>query len=453
MAYVNQVFTEGTLMTDLKNLIVANGWTFEKTLYKVVYSNFIIDPDEYIDQDDNVNFAVAKHMIFKNANNRYYGLAQLKQFSVMYKDIPHKPKTDLNNPSIEQDMIDWVVETYGNDLDRHTIVAYMIEQIPSMADGTNFGHAVDYQVSHFRGAIDLEVEKSKFLDNGSGNWIFEYTQKFPERMQSPFVEMVFRNPNLQGIDAKTNWWPDSLVTVQGFIDSETVFLLFQMDKTPAFENNVVPLTPLYMGDFISFRAGDTGNAALWGGTAFHTGNETQSKTFDFDSVTPYHNVNNYLPILKTYPNKPANGIDHIIVQRSDLGARYQAYYLSWSTANNQMPPDRVGTNGGKYPQAWLGSANDEYKYKFNPSMYSGKVHTSRAYLVHPDEGVRGYLPKMILLSPFGLVNGDKLKVRKAACPDQFDIYRFFLTEAISPVTKRPATVYRPAGIGIYEKTV
>lgn len=451
MAYINQISTEATLMQDLKDLIVANGWTFEKSFYKVAFPNMIINPNSSFDQETLISFAVAKHMIFKNANNRYYGLAQLKQFKIKYKDIPHKPLTNLNDPTIEQQMIDWVVETYGNNLDRHTIVAYMLEQVPSITEGGKFGHAVD--TSLFRGAIDLEVEKAKYFATGTGGWIFEYTEKYPERMQSPFVEMVLRNPNLQGIDEKTNWWPDSLVVIQGFIDSETVFLLFQMDKTPAFEYNVVPLTPLYMGDFISFKPGDTGNAALWAGTAFHTGTETQSKTFDYDSITPYHNVNDYLPILKTYPNKPANGIDHIIVQRSDLGARYQAYYLSWATANNQMPPDRVGVNGGKYPQAWLGSANDEYKYKFNPSMYSGKVHTSRAYLVHPDEGVRGYLPKMILLHPLGLVNGDKLKVRKAACPDQFDIYRFFLTEAISPVTKRPATVYRPAGIGIYEKTV
>ncbi|ONG75125.1 hypothetical protein BKK42_29620 [Bacillus cereus] len=60
---------------------------------------------------------------------------------------------------------------------------------------------------------------------------------------------------------------------------------------------------------------------------------------------------------------------------------------------------------------------------------------------------------MILLSPLGLLNGDRLKVRQNTCPDTHDIYRFFNVDAIAPITKRPATAYRPAGFGIFEKTV
>lgn len=267
------------------------------------------------------------------------------------------------------------------------------------------------------------------------------------------MKVTLRNTNLQGIDAQTNWWPDSLVRINGQVDESRVVLLIQADNTPAFENNVVPVTPLYMGQLESYANDDTLGDALWAGTAFDTGNEAASHKFDFNDPKPYRNVESYMPVMKSYPRSPGNGIDNVIIKRSRLGARYQAHYIAWNVAPNSMPPDRVGKDGGQYSLSWQSQDNDEYKYQFNPSVYSNKVHTSRAYIVHPDEGVRGYLPYMILLSPLGLLNGDRLKVRKNTCPDTHDIYKFFNVDAISPITKRPATAYRPAGLGIFEKTV
>lgn len=117
-----------------------------------------------------------------------------------------------------------------------------------------------------------------------------------------------------------------------------------------------------------------------------------------------------------------------------------------------MPPDRKGVNGGQYPLAWQSHDNDEYKYQFNPSVYSGRVHTSRAYVVHPDEGVRGFLPHMVLLSPLGLLNGDKLKVRKNTCPDTFDIYRFIMLMRFRQLQKTSDTI-SSSWIRIYEKSM
>lgn len=451
MAYIDTSVQEGTLLDDLKSIVTANGWKFEKSFYKLAYPNSLINPQSTIMDDSNINFSVAKHMIFSNALGLYYGVAKVYNFTERYTNVPHKPKTDLKDPSIEQSLKDWIVSKYQSFGKECSLYFYMCEDLPSVPEGKSFGCAVDVDTE--RGAIDIETESSAYIPMSTGVPVFEYTESYPERFQSPFAKSTLRNPNLSDTDVATNWWPDSLVRVKGSIDTGHLFIILQADNTPAFMNNVVPTVPVYWGEFESFKDGDVGNHALWTGTAFDTGSEKASHSFDFKSATPYRRTEDFMPIGKTYPNYPGNGIDNIIVKRSELGSRYQAYYLSWNAAPQKMPPDRVGEDGGQYPLSWTTQENDEYKYKFNPSVYSGKIHTSRAYLIHPDEGVRGYLPKMVILSPMGLVDEDKLKVRTGTCPDTFDIYRFFLTSAISPVSKRPGTVYTPAGIGIYEKSI
>jgi hypothetical protein len=448
MPYIDTNVKEGTLLTDLKALITANGWIYEKSFKKVAYPNTLINPQSSLNADSKISLSVAEHMIFSNAQGLYYGIAKIYNFTELKKDLPHDPKvSDVEETAFKQ----WIADQYQGFGKECAVFFYMSEQIPAIIEGGHFGCAVD--VSTQRGAIDIENELSRYVSNGSGGYIFEYHESYPDRQQSPFIKSTLRNPNLADTDVATNWWPDSLVRVKGFIDAEHLFVVMQADNTPAFMNNVVPTVPVYWGKFESFKTGDVGNHALWAGTAFDTGSETQSHTFDQKSSTPYRVTADYLPVGKTYPNFPGNGIDNIIVKRAELGSRYQAYFLSWNTAPQNMPPDRVGKDGGQYPLSWTTQDNDEYKYKFNPSMYSQKIHTSRAYLIHPDEGVRGYLPKMVILSPLGLVNEDKLKVRTGTCPDTFDIYRFFLTSAISPVSKRPGTAYTPAGIGIYEKSI
>ncbi len=450
MAYIDTTLEEGTVMTDLAAIIVANGWTQEKTFRKISYSKALIDPENNdLDPEDPIDFAVAEHMIFKSADNALYGIAKMYKFTEYYNDVPNKPHTNSDN----EDLLKiWINSNYKAFSKECTLYHYMLESLPDIAENEFFGCAVDTSLE--RGAIDIETQLSAFiLIPGAPDPIFKYTDFNENIQQSPFAKSTLRNPNLSKTDVATNWWPDSLIRIKGFADAHTLFLIMQADNTPAFMNNVVPSVPVYWGKFESFKQGDSGNYALWVGTAYDTGNETASHSFDQKSATPYRRVADYLPIQKTYPNYPGNGVDNIIVRRSELGSRYQAYYLSWNAAPQVMPPDRVGKDGGQYPLAWTTQENDEYKYKFNPSMYSSKIHTSRAYLIHPDEGVRGYLPRMVILSPMGLVNEDKLKVRTATCPDEFDIYRFFLTSAISPVSKRPGTVYTPAGIGIYEKSI
>jgi hypothetical protein len=450
MPYIDTMFKEGTVVQDLKNLLVTNGWTFEKSFIKVSYPGSMVNPESLPDPDAQIISGIAKHQIFKNAEGLYYGVAKIFHFTDAYKNYtPTKPYT---TPANEDALIAWLGAKYEDFTKEAILYFYMIEKLPDVTEGEIFGHGYNLGTVE-RNCVDVETKETAYVRDGNGYYQFTYTVFDADVQQSPFIKSTLRNPNLTLTDIATNWWPDSSIRVKGFVDASTLFVIVQADNSPAFANNVVPSVPIYWGQFTSFKEGDTGNHALWAGTAFDTGAESQSHLFDYKSTTPYRKVSDFLPLQKTYPNFPGNGVDNVIVKRSELGSRYQAYYLSWNTAPQNMPPDRVGKDGGQYPMSWTTQDNDEYKYKFNPSMYSQKIHTSRAYLIHPDEGVRGYLPRMVILAPLGLVNEDKLKVRTGTCPDTFDIYRFFLTGAISPISKRPGTAYTPAGVGIFEKTV
>ncbi|MWV43092.1 hypothetical protein GRF59_05565 [Paenibacillus sp. HJL G12] len=172
--------------------------------------------------------------------------------------------------------------------------------------------------------------------------------------------------------------------------------------------------------------------------------------FDYDDVSLKQEV--LLPKMKDYPHYPSNGIDSVMVKRTKFGARYQAHYISWGVPANSMPPLRQDEDGHKYPRAWNNYMNDPYKFQFNPSRYSGKAHSSRATLVHPEDGKFGTLRNVILVSPLTIMNGDELKANKERCSpneeDRFEIYSYYLVEGVSPLTKRPATPFRPAGLGI-----
>ncbi len=195
-------------------------------------------------------------------------------------------------------------------------------------------------------------------------------------------------------------------------------------------------------------------SALFSGTAFNKDGLSldaalkQSGGFDFENTAVKQEIIH--PVLKEYPNYPSNGIDSVMVKRTKYGARYQAHYISWNIPQGQMPPFREDAEGKNYPRYWNTYTSGSYKYQFNPSRYSEKAHSSRALLIHPEDGTYGTLRNVILVSPLSILNGDELKAVRDYCDDEnkYSIYSYYLVEGISPLTKRPATGFRPAGLGI-----
>ncbi|OBR67749.1 hypothetical protein A7K91_08420 [Paenibacillus oryzae] len=195
-------------------------------------------------------------------------------------------------------------------------------------------------------------------------------------------------------------------------------------------------------------------AALFAGTAFNRNGADlvqalkRSAEFDYDDASIRQET--LFPIMKDYPHYPSNGVDSVMVKRNKYGSRYQAHYLSWNTPPNAMPPDREDSGGRKHPRAWKNFLNKQHNYQFNPSRYSGKAHSSRALVIHPEDGTFGTLRNVILTSPLTIMNGDELKAVKNYCDaeNKYEVYSYYLVEGISPLTKRPSTAYRPAAIAI-----
>ncbi|WP_151734139.1 PKD domain-containing protein ['Paenibacillus yunnanensis' Narsing Rao et al. 2020] len=200
-------------------------------------------------------------------------------------------------------------------------------------------------------------------------------------------------------------------------------------------------------------------AALFSGSALSSGRADAERalqasgSFDYDDAGERQEL--LLPMMKDYVHYPSNGIDSVMVKRTKYGARYQAHYIAWAVPSNSMPPVRENAAGSKHPRAWTSYANDAYKYQFNPSRYSDKAHSSRATLIHPEDGKYGTLRNVILVPPLTIMNGDELKASKDSCADdendRYDVYSYYLVEGISPLTKRPATAFRPAGLGILKE--
>lgn len=208
---------------------------------------------------------------------------------------------------------------------------------------------------------------------------------------------------------------------------------------------------------IPTQMGGKGAAALFTGTAYPQDKDTNnplgaSGSFDYDDPDKKRFQQTILPLLKKYPHYPSNGIDNIMVKRTKNGAYYQSYYFSWNTPSNLIPPLRKGIDDHKHPRAWQNAEHLTYKFAFTPSRYSGKAHASKALIVHPEDGTHGTLRNVILVSPLTIMNGDELTTIDEYCTDsgehKYKIYSYYLVEGISPLTKRPGTPFRPAGLGI-----
>ncbi|MEM5623006.1 hypothetical protein AAHB56_24060 [Bacillus thuringiensis] len=318
-----------------------NGWKKVKTFYKYIHK------EKEQGSKNNITklykYWCAKHVVLQNADGGMYGIVQTWAWENKTKlDIDlstDKGKTELqsyleNNPGYK---------------DRSCMYLYMIEQLPNYKDNSliTMGAQDGYET---KSIMDVELAEVTEIKNENRNpntgeiyytYSYEYSDS-PQLMMSPWVKCTFRNPRLQNVNVDTNWWPDSLVRITGQVDKDRAVLLIQADRTPAFENNVVPVIPVYMGRLESYAADDTIADALWAGSAYDEGDESSSHTFDFENPKPFRDVSKYMPRTKTYPKSPGNGIDNVIIKRSRFGARYQAHYIAWNVPSNMMPPDRKG---------------------------------------------------------------------------------------------------------------
>ncbi|MDQ0176734.1 hypothetical protein [Bacillus chungangensis] len=471
MPYIRGVWTEGSLLEDVEKTISEYGWKKELTFKKAVIALDWFQPrpcpnpstsaiNAYHHQP--IAIEVATHAIFKSPYGMYYGLARCAGFSIKRPEIPAE-LLDAEGPL--EGFAPWISKIAKGRERYSQIIMYMAEKLPSIADNDAISIVWDNDLR--RAALDIEVIETRVQSlpvssNGCpAQKEVKIVESDPTVYQSPFTIVNTRVPTLEKVSDKyqietefdgkgtvyeANWWPDSQIRYEGWIDSEDGFILVaQADPASAYDKNNVPSFPWYWGKITPFDENDKGTSAMFAGTAINT----ESENFDYNSTTRLRQQSDLsmMPLKKGYQHYPGNGIDSITVHKTKFGSKYQAHYFSWSADPNSMPPVR-DNKGRTYPDAYNQFNTSPFNYQHNPSRYSNKVHSTVPYVMHPEEGPRGYLEKSILMNSLSLRNGTKLRNRIQTCPDLFDVYRFILPTAVSPITKRPGTAYRPAGLGI-----
>jgi len=453
---------ESDLQPRLGDLLATQGWKVVANFKKVVFDANTLRPNYPGNPQSQFPICVAEHFIYANAENHMFGLALLGYWSMSLGELRALGKSPDKGATPLPDFAEWATNEFRKYRSPQTMYFYIVEDLKGLKpnhkdiclpwiDATEEGLK--------RASLDIEVETSEWItSSGSGSGVFTITKAEGQRMQSPIVPAGIRtkliesyyDSNYNSAVQYTNWWNDSELSIKGTLTGTNAFFIIQSDNVPAPEGNLVPIIPFYFGKLDPIEEGDEAYA-LFAGSVPIAKNIQGVAEYDFDDVTLKQQ--NIMPLIKSYPANPANGLDNVMIHRAKLGARYQASYLSWNSPPNLMPPARSSADGKRdYPRAWNNAENPLYKYNFNPSRYSGKVHTSKIYVVHPEEGVRGTLKDAIALAAFSF-NANKLRVKRANCPDEFDVYRYFLVEGISPLTKKPGTQFRPAGIGLYLNTV
>ena len=515
MAWVDTTLKERDFQNEFLALLQEHGWKLASHFKKVAFSDKWVNPIVPKLEISAIEFHMAEHFIYESAAGAKFGIAFYGMQSMKYGTLDEavKPENayDVKAVNMGAEYVanklkltplgDWITNKFPPVKKTSTMYMYQIEGVDTTL-ATNEDVILMWDGDLKQAVLDVEVKKTKGYV-AQGQWSLLVEEAFPEFMQSPISQANIRVPSLEerdpeygdkGVLEYHNIWADSLIQISGQVEPDRLFVILQADPSSSFEENGVPSIPIFWGminitkfkkDVATFAelptepevdttyrvledetrggliteyyySGGRWNS-LYGNEALFTGSatDTHDAAYDFDNPQPFRNSNAaIMPLLKKYTKTPGNGVDHVMMRRNKFGARYQAHYLSWNTAPNNMPPDRKSSDGRKYPRAWLSNkeVNDEYNYKFNTSQYTRKVHTSRIYIIHPDEGVRGWIPHAIGFNPLSLVAGDKLKVKTQSCPDVYDVYRFTLVEGISPLTKRPATAYRPMGIGIFESS-
>lgn len=493
MGYIDKYIDEGNIQIGLAAALASASanWSVAKTFYKAAFDKQAIAPERGLEADASVKICVARHVILANSSlpNSYLGIATVGDMSPLLGTLTKDsvlPKNSLDAAD-NVPFADWIkgeiakLEPEGGSVNTKffsssVLYFYMLEKLPTAAD--NSYNVFPFESSKLEQAcLDIECWKAYFEPYTSTTSNYRFVIREPDMgvLQSPISKCATRfskEPIEDSYDETydvfhnyTNWWFDSKVSVKGYIDDKALFVILQADTTPAWEDNIVPSIPLYFGLLEPFKD-ESGISLDYKAVAFFAGTApdsslTEIPAFDFDNYDKKSYQSILTPILKQYPRHPSNGVDTVMVQRARKGARYQANFLSWNTTSDDIAPDRSDRHSTDftgseidrdYPRAWMHSGSDEYMYWFNPSRYSGKIHTSKIYVMHPEEGLIGSLYHAIGMSSVGIAGG-KIRVLVDPCgTTKYQYYRFSVVDGISPLTKRPGTVYRPIGLGILDDT-
>ena len=419
-------------------------------LYKVTFNGdlFKLSNGQYTPNygAEESGICITRHIIIRRWDNQILGFAvSTGEIKIVGEDL-------LKGNTLYEK----IFNLYEEYVDNMTLYAYTMDNYFGPVnyldeEGNMLPALVICQDTDDFGLLRLSLDVEYF---GSSNY-------YPDTFQSPIVEMKLKGDTGESVEiiddikykTNTNWWKDSLVQLMGYFDEKSCFFTLRVDTAPIWEDNVTPVIPFFFGDIVTDfeKKGLEETVALFGGTQV-------DKDFDFDD-TGLKTREVIQPVTRNYVSHPSNGIDSVIVKRTKHGARYQSHYISANVPPYLMPPDRqeVREDGvvRKYPRAWNYMRDGYYQYDFKVSKYSKKIHASKAYVVHPEDGKIGYLPNILVIPTINVRGGDILKHPVRCTGDgngkePYNVYYTIVIEGSSPLTKRPSSHYRPLAVAVLQ---
>lgn len=423
-----------------------NDKTAKVDLYKITFERglFVKGGEGYMTPDipQKGHLCITRHVIMRRWDNQLLGFAQSTGAVKVITD---------NIPSGKTEMMKWLTNFYKEFVNYTTVYSYTMDSYEGYTHYEKDGMAApvtimmdDSGAGVLKASLDVEF--------------YNEDEYYNDMHQSPVITMKLKGDSGEAVQAigklnyqsNTNWWGDSLVQLKGVFDETSAFFTLKVDSAPEWANNMVTLVPFFFGNLIQKNATKRNETptAILGGTQV-------GKFFDFDNIELHNEI--LQPVTRNYVHHPSNGVDSIMIKKTKYGARYQEHFLRWSVPPNLMPPTReeirlvkqveydaglagkekpreVGVQPAypiestdpidpapgvdedklievalKYPRAWNYLRNGYYQYDFHASRYSDKIHTSRASVIHPEDGVVGYIPNIVLLPVINIMEGDRLK--------------------------------------------
>ncbi|MBG9612538.1 hypothetical protein [Bacillus cereus] len=381
-------------------------------LYKITFEKglFVKGEEGYLTPFESREgmLCITRHMIMRRWDNEYLAFAQSTgAVKINTKDIPRE----------KEGFLEWISNFYRKSVDYTTVYSYTLD---TYAGYTHYvspsGELAPVTIMSENHGLDI------FRDSMDIEYYGE-DEYYESMKQSPIITMQLKGDTGDLVASigklnyrtNTNWWGDSLIQLKGVFDETSAFFTLKVDSAPSWENNMVTLIPFFFGNLVSKNTSSKNETPI-----AMLGGRQVGEFFDFDSIETKTEI--LQPITRNYVNHPSNGVDSVMIKKTKYGARYQEHFLRWNVPPNLMPPTREelrlvknaqGTEkeeeyARKYPRAWNYLRYGYYQYDFHASRYSNKIHTSRATVMHPEDGVLGYIPNIVLLPVINVSEGEKL---------------------------------------------
>lgn len=170
------------------------------------------------------------------------------------------------------------------------------------------------------------------------------------------------------------WQRDSQVEVTGQLNRDRGLFQFRLDPTG--DAGITLFSPLYFGRMNAHGKEPRNNTILASGA-----NSNHELRYSRNLQLGGSNVD--------YGPGTGNGNSGLMLGQAIGGARYQTHYLRFFTFSKDADPTGEG--------------------RFNKSRWTGRYHVSLIGIVHPNDGVVGYLDDALVVHPKGIYQNNELE--------------------------------------------